>query len=111
MQSESHESLLKRLHGITQGVKAALQDEDAAALERLASEHNSVMNELNQAGFSADAALLGLVKELNDEVRRVVEKLGERRDEIGRQLVESGKRKKMVFAYAKNAWFSGTSGR
>ena len=103
MQSEPHESLFNRLRDITARVKVALGDGDTEALERLALEHKNVMNKLNQAGLSADTDLIDLVKEASDEVREVIAEIGKQRDEIGRQLVAMGKRKKMAYAYARNA--------
>ena len=103
MQSEPHESLFSRLRNITARVKVALCDEDTGALERLALEHKTVMDKLNQAGLSTNADLIGLVKELSNEVRDVIVEIGKQRDEIGRELVTLGKRKKMAYAYARNA--------
>ena len=103
MQSEPHESLFRRLRNITARVKAALCDGDTEVLERLALEHKTVMDRLNQAGLSTNADLLDLVKELSDEAREVFAEIGKQRDEIGRQLVTLGKRKKMAYAYARNA--------
>lgn len=103
MQSEPHESLFNKLRNITARVKAALCDEDTEALERLTLEHKTVMDKLNQAGLSTNADLIGLVKELSNEVRDVIVEIGKQRDEIGRELVTLGKRKKMAYAYARNA--------
>lgn len=102
MQPMPHESLFERLRDITARVKAALCDGDTEALERLALEHKTVMNKLNQAGLGINADLIDLVKELSDEVREVIAEIGKRRDEIGRQLVLFGKKKKVAYAYAKN---------
>ena len=103
MQSEPHEPLFKKLRDITARVKAALGDGDTEALERLALEHKTVMNKLNQAGLSTNAGLIDIVKEVSDEVRETIAEIGERRDEIGRQLVLFGKKKKAAYAYARNA--------
>ena len=103
MQSEPHESQLKRLRDITARVKAALLDGNIEVLERLALEHKSVMNKLNQEGLGTNAALIDLVKEASDEVREVMAEIGKRRDKLGQQLVEMGKRRKMAYAYARNA--------
>ena len=102
MQSEPHESLFKRLREITARVKAVLADGNTEALERLALEHNMVMNKLNQAGLSTNADLLGLAKEVSDDVCDVIAEIGKRRDEVGRQLVGLGKRKRTAYAYARN---------
>ena len=97
-----HESLFRRLRDITARVKAALRDEDTEALERLALEHKTVMDKLNQAGLSTNAGLIDMVKEVSDEVREVIAEIGNRRDEIGRELVLFGQRKKAAYAYARN---------
>ncbi len=102
MQSEPHEPLFGKLRDVTARVKAALCDGDTEALERLALAHKSVMDKLNQAGLSTNADLIDLVKEISDEVREVVAEIGKRRDEIGRELVTLGKRKKVAYAYARN---------
>ena len=94
MQSKLHESLFKRLHDIAARVKAALRDEDTEALERLALEHKTVMDTLNQKGFSRNADLFDMVKEVSDEVRAVIAEIGERRDQIAQQLLLFEKRKK-----------------
>ena len=102
MQSEPHESLFRRLRDITARVKAALCDGDTEALEQLAPEHKTVMDELNQAGLSTNADLLDMVKDLSDEVRETIAEMGKQRDEIGEELVLFGKRKKVAYAYARN---------
>jgi len=103
LQSELHESLFNRLRDITARVKVALGDGDAEALERLAVEHKKVMDKLNQAGLSTDADLLDIVKEVSDEVREVSAEIVKQRDETGEELVLFGKRKKVAYAYARNA--------
>ncbi|MCK4391240.1 MAG: hypothetical protein KAV83_13500 [Desulfobacterales bacterium] len=102
MQSEPHELLFGKLRDITARVKVALGDGDTEALERLAPEHKTVMNKLNQAGLSTKVDLIDLVKEVNDEVRDTIAEIGKRRDEIGGELVTLEKRKKMAYAYARN---------
>jgi predicted transcriptional regulator len=103
LQSELHESLFESLRDITARVKAALGDGDTEEVDQLALEHKTVMNKLNQAGFSTNANLIDLVKELSDEVRVVIAEIGKRRDKIGGELVTLGKRKEMAYAYARNA--------
>ncbi len=102
MQSKPHESLFKRLHDITARVKAALRDEDVEALERLALEHKTVMDKLNQGGLSTNGDLMGMVREVSDEVHEVIGEIGKRRDEVAQQLLLFRKRKKVAYAYAKN---------
>ncbi len=102
MQSKPHESLFKRLHDITARVKAALRDEDVEALERLALEHKTVMDKLNQGGLSTNGDLMGMVREVSDEVHEVIGEIGKRRDEVAQQLLLFRKRKKVACAYAKN---------
>ncbi len=101
MQSKPHESLFKRLHDITARVKTALRDQDTEALKRLALECQTVMNKLNQDGFSTNVDLIHMVREVNDEVHEVIAELGKRRDEIAQQLLLLGKRKKVAYAYAR----------
>lgn len=103
LQSEPHEPLFGKLRDVTARVKAALGDGDTEALERLALEHKKVMDKLNQAGPSTNADLLDLVKEVNDEVCEVSAEIVKQRDETGEELVLFGKRKKVAYAYARNA--------
>lgn len=102
MQSEPHESLFKRLHDIAARVKPALRDEDTEALERLALEQKAVMDKLNQEGLSTNMDLIDMAREVSDEVHEVIAEIGKRRDEIARQLLLVGKRKRMAYAYARN---------
>ena len=104
LRSKLHESVFEQLRDVTARVKAALADGDTEAIAQLALEHKTVMNKLNQAGLDTNANLIDLVKELSDEVREVTAEIGKRRDKIGQQLVLSGRRKKMVYAYARNGW-------
>jgi hypothetical protein len=102
LQSKSHESLVKRLHDITARVKTALRDQDTEALKRLALEHKTVMNKLNQDGLSTNVDLIDMVREVSDEVHEVIAEIGRRRDDIAQQLLLLGKRKKVAYAYARN---------
>jgi hypothetical protein len=101
--SKLHESVFEQLRDVTARTKAALRKGDTEAITQLALEHKSVMNKLNQAGLSTNADLIGVVKELSNEVGDVILEIGKQRDEIGRKLVTLGKRRKMAYAYARNA--------
>ena len=101
MQSKPHESLFKRVYDITARVKIALRHQDTEALKRLALEHKTVMNKLNQDGLSTNVDLIDMVREVSDEVHEVIAELGKRRDEIAQQLLLLGKRKKVAYAYAR----------
>lgn len=102
MQSETHETLYRSLADITVRIKTALDEKDAETLMGLAGEHREVMDKLDQAGFSQDTGLLDLIKETRDQVYEVVAEIGNRRDELGRQLMMSGKKKRVSAAYARN---------
>lgn len=102
MQSKPHESLFKRLHDITARVKTALRDQDTEALKRLALEHKTVMDKLNQDGLSTNVDLVDMAREVGDEVHEVIAEIAKRRDEIAQQLLLFGKRKKVAYAYARN---------
>jgi len=102
LQSEPHEPLFGKLRDVTARVKAALGDGDTEALERLALEHKTIVNKLKQAGLSTNVDLIDMVKEVSDEVRETIAEIGKRRDEIGRELVLFGKRKKVAYAYTRN---------
>jgi fructose 1,6-bisphosphatase len=103
LQSEPHKSLFKRLHDITARVKAALRDQDTEALQCLAFEHKTVMDKLNQNGLSTNVEMIHTVGELSDDVHDVIAEISKRRDEIAQQLLLFGKRKKVAYAYARNA--------
>ena len=102
MPSDTHETLYRSLADITLRVKAALGEDDAETLMGLAREHREVMDKLNRAGLSQGAGLLDLIKEARDQVYEVAAELGNRRDELGRQLVMFGKKKGAFAAYARN---------
>ena len=102
MQSETHESLYRSLSDISDRVKAALGEDDAETLMGLAEKHREVMDKLDQAGLSRDTGLLDLIKEARDQVYEVAAEIGNRRDELGRQLVMFGKKKRASAAYARN---------
>jgi len=102
LKSETHETLYRSLADITVRVKAALGEDDAETLMGLAREHREVMDKLNRAGLSQGAGLLDLIKETHEQVYEVVSELGNQRDELGRQLVMFGKKKRASAAYARN---------
>jgi hypothetical protein len=102
LQSEIHETLYRSLADISVRVKAALGEDDAETLMGLAGEHREVMDKLGRAGLSRDAGLLDLIKETHEQVYEVVSELGNQRDELGRQLVMFGKKKRVSAAYAGN---------
>jgi predicted transcriptional regulator len=101
--SKLHESVFEQLRDVTARTKAALRKGDTEGITQLALEHKSVMNKLNQEGLGTNATPIDLVKEASDAVREVMAEIGKRRDKLGQQLVEMGKRRKMVYAYARNA--------
>ena len=102
MQPETHETLYRSLADITVRVKAALGEDDAEALMCLAGKHREVMDKLDRAGLSQDTGLLDLIKETRDRVYEIVAEIGNQRDELGRQLVMFGKKKRVSAAYARN---------
>ncbi len=102
MRSETHETLYKSLSDIGVRVKAALGEDDVETLMGLAGEHREVMDKLERAGLSQDIGLLNLIKETRDQVYEVVAEIGNQRDELGRQLVIFGKKKRASAAYARN---------
>lgn len=109
MQSETHETLYRSLADITVRVKAALGEDDAETLMGLAGEHREVMDKLDRAGLSRDTGLLDLIKETHDQVYEIAAEIGSRRDELGRQLAMSGKKKRVSAAYARGSLGSALS--
>jgi hypothetical protein len=102
LQSETHKTLYRSLADITVRVKVALGEDGAETLMGLAGEHREVMDKLNREGLSQDIGLLDLIKETREQVYEVVVEIGNQRDELGRQLVMFGKKKKVSAAYARN---------
>jgi hypothetical protein len=102
LQSETHETLYRRLADITARINSALGENHARALIGLAEEHRDVMDSLKGAGLSQDAGLLDRVKEMRDQVYEVVAKIHKQRDEVGRQLVMFERKKRISAAYAGN---------
>jgi len=80
-------------------VKIALGDNDIEALVRLGEEHEKIMNDLKHTGLSDDPLMLGLIKEVKDEVDELVTEIERKRDETGRELQKIGNGKKLVAAY------------
>jgi hypothetical protein len=102
LQPETHETLYRSLADITVRVKAALCEDDAEMLMGLAGEHREVMDKLDRAGLSQDIGLFDLIKETRDQVYEILAEIGNQRDELGRQLVMFGKKKRLSAAYARN---------
>jgi hypothetical protein len=97
--SEPHEVLYPRLRDITGRVKVAVENNELDALPGLAQAHKDIMAALTEAGLSAEPSLLGLIMEIRDRVQEVTLAIGERRDQIGRQLKATGTKKKLNKAY------------
>ena len=100
MRSDTHETLYGRLADITHRTRFALDQDDFQALTVLLREHRKVMTDLNRAGLSRDTYLLKLIEELNKQVQEMVEEIGKRRKELGRELIMFEKKKKVSAAYA-----------
>ncbi len=102
MQSETHETLYRSLADITVRAKAALSEDDAETLMGLAGEHREVMDKLDREGLGQGTELLELIKETRGQVYEIIAEIGNQRDQLGRQLVMSGKKKRVSAAYARN---------
>ena len=100
MQSETHETLHRRLSEITDQTRFALGQDDFRELMRLLKEHREVMGKINRAGLSRDNNLLKLIEEVHKQVQEVVQKIAKRRKELGRELILFEKKKKVSAAYA-----------
>ena len=100
MRSETYDALYGRLADITQRTRFALGQDDFQALTVLLREHREVMGDLNRAGLSRDTNLLKLIEELHKQVQEVVEEIGKRRKELGRELIMFEKKKRVSAAYA-----------
>jgi folate-binding Fe-S cluster repair protein YgfZ len=102
LQSETHETLYRRLSDIAVRVKATLGEDDAETLAGLAGEHSEVMDKLSRAGISQDPGLLEMAKKTHDQVNLVIAEIRRQRNELSRQLVMFGKKKRVSGAYARN---------
>jgi len=100
LQSETHETLYRRLADITDRTQFALDQDDFQVLMGLLQEHRDVMGKINRAGLSRDTNLMKLIEELNKQVQEVVQEIAKRRKELGRQLIMFEKKKKVSAAYA-----------
>ena len=100
MQSETHETLYRRLADITDRTQFALDQDDFQVLMGLLQEHRDVMGKINREGLSRDTNLMKLIEELNKQVQEVVQGIAKRRKELGRQLIMFEKKKKVSAAYA-----------
>jgi len=100
LQSETHETLYRRLADIADRTQFALGQDDFQALMGLLQEHRDVMGKINRAGLSRDTNLMKLIEELNKQVQGVVQEIAKRRKELGRQLIMFEKKKKVSAAYA-----------
>lgn len=99
MKFEPQEMLYRKLANITAGVRSALMKDDIEALNRLAEKHKVVMNELENAGFSRDPQLRGLVHAIKHQVQEVVIEMERRRDKTRRELKAHANRRKLARAY------------
>jgi hypothetical protein len=62
-------------------------------------EHRDVMGKINRAGLSRDINLLKLMEELSKQVQEVIQEIGRRREDLGRQLIVFEKKKKVSAVY------------
>lgn len=99
MQSERHAMLYQKLKEITDRVEIALVDPDPQELNDLAAQHQQVIVELRQLGFSQDPELLGMVEALRAQVANVMTRLEGHRDALGEVLTSREKQKKRIASY------------
>ena len=95
----NHKTLYESLHNITMRVKIALGDNDIEALGRLGKEHKNIMNDLKHTGFSDNPLMLDLIKEVKNEVDKLVAEIERKRDKTRRELKKIGNGKKLVAVY------------
>lgn len=99
MQSETHESLFKKLLAITSETRSALHEADPEVLGHLAREQRSVMEELGRIGLSRDVALLDLVKEVRVQIQAVLGELRERHRQVGEDMELQVAKRRQISVY------------
>ena len=101
LQLKPHAVIYRRLSDITTEVRSALVENDDKELARLAKEHESIINDLKQAGLSNDPQMFDLIKEVKDVVNELVIEIEKKRDKAGRELKRIVNGKKLVAAYGR----------
>ena len=99
MPSDNYHSLCKRLADINNRIFLDLDTSDAAALSQLTAELKRVMQDLTHAGECRDTGMLGVFKELRDQVLGLAQKIQEQRDELCKQLLMAERKKQAVAVY------------
>ena len=100
MRSDSLHILCKRLADINNRISLALDNADARALSALAAEHRRVMQDMISQGECRDTGMIGIFKELRDQVLDLGRSIQEQRDELRAQLLMAGKKKRAVAVYS-----------
>ena len=95
----NHEMLYKSLRDIIIMLKKAIGEHDIKTVVRLTKEHESIMNDLKQAGLSNDPQMLSMIKKIKEEIDEFIVEIERKRDETGRELKRIGNGKKLVDAY------------
>ncbi len=95
----NHKMLYNNLRDITIRAQKALGENNFEILVRLGKEHEKIMNNIKQAGLSDDFHMLGLVKDIKDEIDELIMETERARYKAERELKKIGNGKKLVAAY------------
>ena len=107
-----HETLYRRLGGITSDAREALAHDDFDKLPGIIETQQTVMAELGEAGECEDTGLIPLITGIMKEVCSVQQEIGDKTAEIRAALKAAGNKKKLSKAYgAQNSRRSAAGGR
>ncbi len=94
-----HETLYRRLHGITSDAREALAHDHFEKLPEIIKAQQTVMAKLGQAGDCKDTGLIPLITDIMKDVCNVQQDIGEKTAEIRSALKVVGNKKKITKAY------------
>jgi hypothetical protein len=94
-----HETLYRRLHGITSDAREALVHDHFEKLPGIIEAQQTVMAELGEAGDCKDTGLIPMITRIMEDVDNVQREIGEKTAEIRAALKVVGNKKKITKAY------------
>lgn len=99
MQSDTVESLCRKLLAITSRTRASLDEADPSVLKELEREQIEAMAQLSTAGLTGDQAALELAMEVKSQVHEVINLIAGRLGKVSQDLSDGVKRKHCKAAY------------
>ena len=104
MQSDSLHILCKRLADTNDRISLALDNADASALAALAAEHRRIVQDMVSKGECRDTGMIGIFKELRDQVLDLGRSIKEQRDDLRAQLLMAERKKQAAAVYTDNTF-------